>query len=115
MPNSRYPPARLLQEQVCSLMSHLPRPTAHAPDSWNAPQMHARGKSTSLGDEHPARHMLRTSLVAWPQRGHAHERLARLGGLAASAAAAAAAPSSVARPCLTNCFSNSLSCKRAAL
>ena len=42
MPNSRYPRARLLQEQVCSLMSHLPRPTAHAPDSWNAPQMHAR-------------------------------------------------------------------------
>ena len=50
----------LSQEQVCSPMSHLPRPTAHAPDSWNAPQMHARGKSTSLGDEHPVRHMLCT-------------------------------------------------------
>ena len=99
----------------CKSKCAAPCPTAYAPDSWNVPQMHARGKSTSLGDEHPARHMLRTSLVAWPQRGHAHERLARLGGLAASAAAAAAAPSSVARPCLTNCFSNSLSCKRAAL
>ena len=47
-------------------------------------------------------------------RGHAHARLARL-GLAASAASAAAAPSSVARPCLLNCFSNSLRCARAAL